>query len=219
MTSKLCRGLACYALLGGTLAVAGASVQAQSCTPRPLVASADENVERTVLQMINAERAARNLPAFASAPALTQAARRHSTDMATRNFFSHDGSDKSDFSLRITAACYPFRSAAENIAAGYGGDLKAMVKGWMDSPLHRESILSVEYSEVGVGYALNKSSVFTHYWTMEFGQPSTAVNSPAAAVPTFTPAPRVKPRPKLKPTARPVATARLTPRSTATPRR
>jgi uncharacterized protein YkwD len=195
---------------------------AQTCAPRPSIASADERVEAAVFDMINAERSARGLPPFVLSAQLTQAARRHSTDMASRDFFSHEGSDRSDFVKRIDGTCYRFSTAAENIAGGYGGDLKAMVKGWMDSPPHRESILSRDYTEAGVGYATNLNSGLVHFYTMNFGTQLntplvTPVPQPARSQATARPRVTVRPkRPAARPTLKP--TARVTPAPSATPR-
>lgn len=124
-----------------------------------------------MLRLINAERAARKLQPLKLARTLTQSARRHALDMAAKNFFDHTGSDKSDMTLRITEACYMFRAAAENIAAGYDGDVNAMFKGWMESNGHREAILNRDFVDVGVGYAVKKDTVYEHYWVLNFGQP------------------------------------------------
>jgi len=37
---------------------------------------------------------------------------------------------------------------------------------WMNSPGHRANILSPVYTQIGVGFAKNKSGV--PYWTQEF---------------------------------------------------
>ena len=46
------------------------------------------------------------------------AARCHSVDMAENDFFSHTGSDGSNFSQRMRDAGYTGSPRAENIAAG-----------------------------------------------------------------------------------------------------
>jgi uncharacterized protein YkwD len=208
MSVRRFRVILSAALIGFAIAAASSAAPslANGCVPRAQIASADEAVEARVFAMINAERAARGLPPFAASTQLTQAARRHSSDMAGRDFFSHEGSDRSDFVKRIEGTCYRFSTAAENISGGYGGDLNAMIKGWMDSPPHRESILSRDYLEAGVGYAINPSTGLVHYWTMNFGTPA---SGQAAA-----PAPQ--PTQRIRPTARPKRPAvRATPRPTA----
>ncbi len=131
----------------------------------------DEAMERQILKLINLERTMRKIAPLKRSDLLTQAARRHSTDMATNDFFEHVSSDKSDYRARIDATCYAWSTIGENIGGGYKGDAAKMVEGWMRSPPHRASILNPDYSEAGVGYATNAHSTFRHYWTVNFGAP------------------------------------------------
>ncbi len=128
-------------------------------------------MERQILKLINRERSSRKLEPLTWSDALSQAARRHSSDMATHDFFDHVSSDKSDYRARIDATCYAWSTIGENIGGGYQGDAAKMVDGWMRSPPHRASILNPDYTEAGVGYAANAKSSFRHYWTVNFGAP------------------------------------------------
>ena len=56
----------------------------------------------------------------------------------------------------------------ENIAAGYRSP-EAVVEGWMASTGHRENILSVRYTEIGVGVTLLPTGQFSAYWAQNFG--------------------------------------------------
>lgn len=136
-----------------------------SPTPTP---SGDVSVEAELLALINAERTSRGLPPLVQASELTQAARRHSQDMANNNFFSHTGSDGSTAGERISDAGYNWWTYGEIIAAGYP-DAESAVAGWMNSPGHRAIILSEAYTEFGAGYATNPSSNYTRYYTVDFG--------------------------------------------------
>lgn len=99
---------------------------------------------------------------------LTAAAQAHSDDMATHDYFSHTGRRGSHAGDRITAAKYPWRAWAENIAAGYDTP-DAVVGAWMDSDGHRANILNCELRDIGVGYAENRTSTYGTYWTQNFG--------------------------------------------------
>jgi uncharacterized protein YkwD len=46
------------------------------------------------------------------------------------------------------------------------------MNGWMDSPGHRDNILSTGSWEIGVGYAAVGGSDYTRYWTQDFGTPA-----------------------------------------------
>ena len=142
-----------------------------SVEQRAATSTADEDA---CIAFMNVERAKYGVPPFVKNQLLTDAARGHSTDMATNNFFDHDGSNGSKFWQRIANAGFQCIKCGENIAAGYGS-AQATVDGWMASTQgHREAILNPDYWEVGVGYAYDASSNFGDYWTADFGTSSTS---------------------------------------------
>jgi uncharacterized protein YkwD len=137
------------------------------------------NLEAQVLTLVNQRRAAGATcggVAKPAAPALTLdtrlrcAARKHSRDMGTNNFMSHTGSNGSTPWQRITAAGYTYRSAAENVAAGYS-TAAAVVNGWMNSSGHCNNIMNPGLVHLGVGYFYAPTSTYKHYWTQDFGRP------------------------------------------------
>ncbi|HSX85932.1 MAG TPA: CAP domain-containing protein, partial [Cellvibrio sp.] len=89
------------------------------------------SLDETELALINAHNEARAVGRncgntwYNPAPALRWdcrlglASHVHSTDMATNNFFSHTGSDGSSPFDRMRREGYQFRTAGENISAGY----------------------------------------------------------------------------------------------------
>lgn len=97
------------------------------------------------------------------------AARKHSKDMSTKNFFSHTGSNGSTFTKRITSAGYVWKAAGENIAAGYSTPA-AVVNGWMASTGHCNNIMNGNFKHLGVGYSYNAAATYDHYWTQDFGK-------------------------------------------------
>jgi uncharacterized protein YkwD len=109
-------------------------------------------------------------PALVNAPLLDQAAQLQATDMATHNFFSHEGSDASRPSDRITRVGYKWRAVAENIAAGYR-DIDPVIQGWIDSPGHCSNIMNPIYTQMGIAYAVNAKSEAGVYWSQTFGRP------------------------------------------------
>jgi uncharacterized protein YkwD len=120
------------------------------------------------VRLTNVERTAKGCPALRIDDRLTAAARAHSADMVAARFFSHTGSNGSDFVARSAAAGYPRRDAsAENIAWGYR-TAKEVVTGWMNSPGHRANILTCASIAVGVGVTYNESGA--PYWTQDFGR-------------------------------------------------
>ncbi|WP_245814770.1 CAP domain-containing protein [Cystobacter ferrugineus] len=133
--------------------------------------------EDEVLKLVNQQRAAGatcggvakpKVPALTFDERLRCAARVHSTDMGTNNFMSHTGSDGSTPWQRMTNAGYVWRSAAENVAAGYATPA-AVVAGWMKSTGHCNNIMGSGVKHLGVGYYYAPSSTYKHYWTQSFG--------------------------------------------------
>jgi uncharacterized protein YkwD len=91
-----------------------------------------------------------------------QAAYEHSKDMAENNDFSHTSKKFGSLANRLQTAKVVYKAAGENIAANYT-DGPAVVEGWLNSKVHRESLLNKEYTHLGVG-------VYQKYYTQNFIQ-------------------------------------------------
>lgn len=98
------------------------------------------------------------------------AARVHSLDMATRDFFDHTNPDGESPYDRMEQAGYSYQAAGENIAAGQTTP-QEVVAGWMESPGHCTNIMSPDFTQIGVGYVNAPEDQFPHYWTQTFGTP------------------------------------------------
>lgn len=83
---------------------------------------------------------------------LSQAAQAKATDMATRNYWSHITPDGKTPWVFIDTAGYKYQKAGENLAFGFA-DTNDIIKGWLNSPAHKENLLNAEYSDVGFGIA------------------------------------------------------------------
>ena len=136
-------------------------------------------VSRRVLELVNqararARRCGRATLAAAAplklAPALERAALAHARDMAAHDYFSHAGRDGSTPAARVTRAGYRWRAAGENIAAGPPTP-EAVMNGWLASPEHCANLMSADYTEMGVAYAVNPNSASGIYWVQEFAAP------------------------------------------------
>ncbi|MGL5864280.1 MAG: CAP domain-containing protein [Dermatophilaceae bacterium] len=127
------------------------------------------NVEPLVAEAIrltNVERARAGCSAVRMDRRLNNAARLHSVDMASRNYFSHDSLDGRSPWDRIGAQGYTAGSG-ENIAAGYT-TAAAVLQGWMDSPPHRANLLNCSHKAVGIG--IGRGGDYGVYWTQNFGR-------------------------------------------------
>jgi uncharacterized protein YkwD len=136
-------------------------------------------VSRLVLALTNEARAhARTCgwhrfppaPPLSLAPALTRAARAHSLDMVEHDFFSHTGSDGSTPGVRVTRAGYRWSMIGENIASGVRAP-REVVAGWLASPHHCANIMTAGFRQMGVAFAVNRSSGQVIDWTEDFGTP------------------------------------------------
>lgn len=130
--------------------------------------------EQEVVELVNAERAARSLPPLKRVTDLDHAARYFATDMAQDNYYlpDHNTYDRSGGSLvqvctwaqRIQSYYSGSQMLAENIAAGQLTPEEVM-SAWMGSALHRDNILSPNAWEIGVGYYAPG-----RYWVQDFGR-------------------------------------------------
>ena len=106
-------------------------------------------LEAQMLELVNRERAAAGLKPLAPDPELTEVARRHSTDMFARGYFSHNTPEGLDPFDRMRAGGVQYRTAGENLALA--PTLTIAHTGLMNSPGHRANILRPEFGRVGIG--------------------------------------------------------------------
>lgn len=123
-------------------------------------------LEEEIHILINKEREKNGLAPLALSPELSSVARKHSSDMAARNYFSHNSPEGITPFDRLRNAGISYGAAAENIAAGQK-TAEAVVKAWMNSSGHRKNILNGKYKKTGIGvaekgsYGIYHTQVFT----------------------------------------------------------
>ena len=129
--------------------------------------------EDQVITLINQERAAEGLPALTKNSKLTTAARRHSTDMACTDTWSHTGSDGSAPWDRVSDAGYSWSRVTENIAASTSQYFSpaSVVNLWMNSPGHKANILDPNVIHIGVGFRYYDNGGYDAYYTADFAKP------------------------------------------------
>lgn len=114
-------------------------------------------LEAAVVREMNRIRAAKGLRTLRAAPSLRSAARSHTQTMLARGFFGHDSPDGTDFSERIrryyTDRGFATWSVGEALMASQGRsiDARAIVAAWLESPPHREIVLSRTWRDAGIG--------------------------------------------------------------------
>ena len=114
--------------------------------------------------MVNQERAKAGLPAYTYNNTLEKSAQDYAVHMESTNCFSHTCDSTLKDRMHNSGYYQPngmSYSYGENIAEGQTTAAQVM-NDWMNSPPHREAILSTTYKEMGVG----KSGV---YWVQHFG--------------------------------------------------
>jgi uncharacterized protein YkwD len=141
-------GLAVLVALCVATSPAAANAKTPTTALRPL--------ERSILATLNAVRHDHGLGALRFSAGLGAAARHHSTEMATRGYFSHSSAGGQAFDRRI-ARFYPvsgrrYWSVGENLLwSSRELNAAAALDIWLNSPKHRTIMLRAHWREVGVG--------------------------------------------------------------------
>jgi uncharacterized protein YkwD len=160
------RSFVILSFLAAGAALPGFSPEEKKDDP-PKLKLSDE--EKTLMDLVNAERAKEKLEALTPNPVLFRVARAHSANMARKGEMKHELDGKTP-AQRVDDAGYDYRHMGENIAMSDGEvALEKIVQGWMDSKGHRENILDPRNVETGLGVARNDKGEI--YFTQVFGQP------------------------------------------------
>jgi uncharacterized protein YkwD len=126
-----------------------------------------------VIEAVNMERAKMGLAPLSAQIDLETSAQKHAEDMKARDFFSHENPDGIRSQGRIKATGYGVINAqecrcsykvflGENLAKGQTS-VSQVIEEWMNSPSHREAMLSRDYDEIGVG-------LIDDIWVLNFGK-------------------------------------------------
>ncbi|KIL76298.1 CAP domain-containing protein [Bacillus badius] len=124
-----------------------------------------EGFEYQLFDLTNAARAKRGLAVLKWDDQVKGTARKHSSDMAKQNYFSHTNKRGQSPFDRMEADGVSFTTAGENLAYGQFSSIFAH-EGLMNSLGHRENILRPEYRFLGVGAAFNEEN--QPYYTENF---------------------------------------------------
>jgi len=146
-----------------------------SLAATPAIASADigdpvlDAEEKAFCTQINEYRVSNGRAPLRVSVSLENASKWMSTDMATKNRFSHTDSLGRSFSTRLGAFGYTFSTwKGENIAAGYSSAASTFAQ-WRASTGHNNNMLNPNYTVIGIGRAYSPSATYRYYWTTDFG--------------------------------------------------
>lgn len=120
----------------------------------------NEANEQTLVNIVNLIRENNDLPILTNDEQLSNIAHKHSEEMLSENFFSHDSPTSGSLKERLTADGIVYKAAAENIASDYYDGIEA-AHGLLNSEDHRSVLLDEKFTNVGSG-------VFLNYYTQIF---------------------------------------------------
>ena len=123
-----------------------------------------------VVDLTNVERTRQGRRVHAN-QRLMRAAQIHAEQMARAGQMAHDlpGAAYPHSEDRLAAAKYRWTAYGENVAMGQSSAAHAL-DSWMHSPGHRKNILNPVYTELGVGYAIDRAG--RPYYVQVFATPS-----------------------------------------------
>lgn len=129
---------------------------------QPLSPEQTSDFEAEVIELTNAERSEKGLPALQPNTRLSRVANLKSKEMVTKDYFSHTSpAHGSPFNM-MREYGVTYQSAGENIAHGQRTP-EQVVNEWMDSEEHRKNILNNKFTHIGVGFVKDG-----YYWTQMF---------------------------------------------------
>jgi uncharacterized protein YkwD len=148
---------------------------AQAAAGDPASAPQSEAAGRLEVELweqINEVRTSKGLGPLVRILVLDRVARRHSRDMAARDYFDHTSPGGETYFDRLAAAGFRYAWAGENIFLTVNQPPARIVelatRGWLKSPGHRGNILRPQFTQTGLGAW---SSGRKYYLTQAFARP------------------------------------------------
>jgi uncharacterized protein YkwD len=131
---------------------------------------ASSGVAADVIKLTNMERTHYRRVALRANPRLMRAAQLQADQMAQAGHMAHVLPDARypRTEDRIAAANYRWRMVGENVAFGQVNAAKVL-DSWMHSRGHRTNILNSTFTEMGAGYAVDRTG--RPYYVQVFGRP------------------------------------------------
>jgi hypothetical protein len=133
-------------------------------------------VEAAIVEITNTVRTEAKLATVIVSPQLTAAARAYAALLAKSGAFSHDADGS--LSDRTHRVGYKHCSIAENLALhqdSRGFETRALAKsameGWLNSPGHRENLMTPDMTEIGVAVAKAPDKDAKYIAVQLFGRP------------------------------------------------
>jgi uncharacterized protein YkwD len=159
----------------GPTATPAASASTPQTSQSGCVFTRNSDYESQILGLINNVRAQNGLGALTLDNRLSAAALEHSMDMACNAIISHTGTDGSTWYTRVAAQGFAnYNSARENIYVGnpaFGGDANGAFNWWMNSEIHRKTLMNPDQKLIGIAYVYSDASAYGGNYTTVFARP------------------------------------------------
>jgi uncharacterized protein YkwD len=162
-------------ITAGVLALGTASTASASGCPGAGASASTASASKlraAVMCLVNKRRAAHGVRALRVDRRIQKAAGRHAHDMQRNHFFDHQRPGGPDLLARLRRAGWSGHAWGENIAYGCGpsGTPRGAVRMWMNSPPHRELMLSGTYRQGGVGVTNGAPCGAGAMWVLDVGR-------------------------------------------------
>jgi len=102
-----------------------------------------------VIRLTNEKRSQAGLLPLTENSTLSAAAQAKGADMLNRDYWAHIAPDGTQPWKFFTDFDYKYRYAGENLARDFSNPSSA-IEAWMNSPTHKENLLSSKYKEIGI---------------------------------------------------------------------
>ena len=102
-----------------------------------------------IVRLTNLERKSQGLSEVRLDSNLSAAAAQKAADMVARDYWAHVSPVGTQPWYFVSNSGYAYKYAGENLARDFA-DPDSVVKAWMNSPTHRENLLSSRYQDIGV---------------------------------------------------------------------
>lgn len=167
------------ATLAVVIMLANSSLPSIASVRGGVLGYASDITVQEVLDQTNQRRIDSGLSALKIDQSLSDAARRKASDMFTFDYWAHvnpkNGTEPWYF---FDAVSYKYRYAGENLARDFA-TTPPMVQAWIDSPSHRENLLSPHYVDTGISVVNGTlGGVETTLVVQLFGSKQTALTAP-----------------------------------------
>lgn len=117
-------------------------------SPSILGYASDINIQQ-IIDFTNQKRAQSGLDMLQSNSELSQAAASKANHMFAHDYWAHVAPDGTEPWYFITQSGYRYLVAGENLARDFD-DSASVVEAWMNSPSHKDNLLSPRYQDIGV---------------------------------------------------------------------